>query len=417
MAKNKCHHILLRGVNKGKPCDKLKCKTHLSTLQAIKQVPLYLDLPTPIKTQIMNLCTSNNNKDIIMKHYNNIKKLDSSSSEYYKNQLFIDQALAIPWNKYYNILDQVSFTEQGIPHFINKLQSEFDKHIHGMDNIKNEIINHICKFISNPSCKNNVLALYGSAGVCKTKFIKVLSDVLNIPLKIISLGGKKDSSFLLGNGYVYVESHCGVIIQNIIDTNIMNPIMYFDELDKVSETNGGQDIFSVLSNVTDPTINDNFSDNYFRGLTVDLSKVFYIFTFNDISKINKVLLDRLNVIYVDNPTNKEKMVILEQYCLQDIIDNIGIKYTITFDQECFKSIIDYTNKNIDLKISSGIRESIRILEKILLEINKEQLIHPQQIIGNLHISFDIFNYYFNKLKSQFLYNQNENENHNHHMYI
>ena len=437
---NKCQYIFKKGNKKGKKCNKDNCNLHIFDIftpiqtKKTQEITLNVTLPSknvtlpsknneikikdkktcPIKDKILNLNTTTDNKNIIMNHYNNVKKLDNSTTEYYKNQMYIDNSISIPWNIYYNINDIIIQSKLSIKDFIINLKIEFDKEIYGMDNIKNEIINYICKFITNPSSEKNNLALYGNAGVCKTKFIKVLSRILNIPLKIISLGGIKDSSYLLGNGYVYVESSCGNIMQSIIDTKVMNPILYFDELDKVSENNGGQDIYSVISNLTDSTINSNFSDNYFRGMQFDLSKAFYIFTFNDISKINKVLLDRLNVIYVESPNISEKIIILEKYCLKDIIINIGIKPNIIFDKECYLTIIKYTDKQIDKTISSGIRESIRILEKILLEINKEIILEIFLHKDTININIDLFNKYFNKLEKQFIFQQSYNCDH---MYI
>jgi ATP-dependent Lon protease len=222
----------------------------------------------------------------------------------------------------------------------------------------------------------------------------------------VSLAGAKDSSYFLGHNFTYVESNYGVIIQSIIDSKIMNPILYFDELDKVSNSDTGKDIYSVLSNLTDPTVNSKFTDHYFRGIDFDLSKVFYVFTFNDISKIDKVLLDRLNIIYVKTPKKKEKCKILENYCLKDLLSNIGIKNKIIFDSECYSHLVNYTEMIIDTKVSSGIRESIRILEKILLEINKEILceILPENMMSNceIKVSYNTYIKYFNKLKSQFL---------------
>ena len=378
-----------------------------------------------VKQKILDLDTSIENKTTIMKHFLNIKKLDVNTSEYYKNQLYIDQSILIPWNKYYNIRDKIGIHSNPtlsqhvsdkilIKEFIEGIKTDFDNSIHGMENVKNEIINYICKFITNPQSQKNNIALYGSAGVCKTKFITVLAKALNIPLRIISLGGMKDSSYLLGHSQTYQDSKCGIIIQSIIESQIMNPILYFDELDKVSNGELGQDIFSVLSNITDPTINCNFKDRYFSNLSIDLSKVFYIFTFNDISKINKVLLDRLNVIYVENPSKKDKLTILKNYCLNDILQNIGITEDINFEDECYRTIIDYTEKQIDSRVSSGIRESNRILEKILLEINKEILLNTFDTTNSL-ITSTQFTKYFNKLKGQFIFLENNDPPP--HMYI
>jgi len=343
----RCHYIFKKGLYKDKKCNVISCKLHINKITKIDKTPIglikmeivkekpqliekiitkRLQNEETIKEKILQLDTSIENKTAIMKHYQSIKKLDYNTSEYYKNQLFIDQTLTIPWNKHYNIRNFIGLkklkeikeeeTEYNrneklifnnvenkilIKNFIEKIKEEFNNEIHGMDNIKNEIINYICKFITNPYSEKNNIALYGSAGVCKTKFVKILSNILGLKMKIISLGGMKDSSYLLGHHFTYQESQCGIITQSIIESKIMNPIIYFDELDKVSSGQNGQDIYSVLANITDPTVNCNFKDHYFTHLNIDLSKVFYVFTFNDISKINKILLDRLNVIYIENP--------------------------------------------------------------------------------------------------------------------
>jgi ATP-dependent Lon protease len=343
---NNCNYFFKKGINKGKKCNLTKSHksyhkiiiTKLKDSISIDSIKLpnskdnikssnketVLSKLSLLKQRILDLDTTLENKSVIMKHYKNLKKLDSSTSEYYKNEIFIDHALSIPWNNYYNIHNRIK-DDESVKTFINNIKLEFDKYIYGMENVKNEIINYVCKFITNPNSEKNNIALYGNAGVCKTKFIKILSNILKLPVKIISLGGAKDSSYFLGHNFTYVESNYGIITQSIIDSKVMNPILYFDELDKVSLSEIGKDVYSVLSNLTDSTVNSNFTDHYFRGMSFDLSKVFYVFTFNDINKIDKVLLDRLNVIYVETPTRKEKVIILSEYCLFDIIKNIGIK--------------------------------------------------------------------------------------------
>lgn len=442
-----CKYIFKKGNRKGQACGEIKCQLHHLNMpqnplidnsspqshgnskkelellaekgsEIEKSVKKRLINDENVKQKILDLETSIDNKKCIMKQFLNIKKLDINTSEYYKNRVYIDQALLIPWNKYYNIRDQIGINRHYftldehirdkilVKNFIENIKKELDESIFGMENVKNEIINYVCKFITNPHSQKNNIALYGSAGVCKTKFIKVLSKALNLPLKIISLGGMKDSSYLLGHSQTYQDSKCGIVIQSIIESKIINPILYFDELDKVSNSEYGQDIYSVLSNLTDPTINSNFKDRYFSNLSLDLSKVFYVFTFNDISKINKVLLDRLNVVYVSNPTKKEKVTILKNYCLQDIKENVGIPLEIDFDNDCYSIVIDYTDKNIDSRVSSGIRESMRILEKVVLEINKEILLNNFDT-HKLTINIKEFTQYFNKLKSQFIFTESD----------
>lgn len=365
-----------------------------------------------LREQILNLQTSDINKSVIFKHYNNMKRSDSNSTEYYKNQLFVDASLSYPWKHFYNINNIIN--KIGIKEFISNLKTKFDNEIFGMDSVKNEIINVVCKFITNPHSNRNNIALYGPAGVGKSKFIKILSEILQIPMKTISLGGIKDSSFFLGHGYVYVESGPGKIIQNIIDSKICNPIMYFDELDKVSETDNGKDIFSFLCYLTDPTQNTDFSDHYFYGMHFDLSKVFYVFTFNDITKIDKILLDRLNIIKIESPSDNDIIHIIEQHCVPEIIKNIGIKQNIVLGKNNIKFIINHCKNSINKHITSGIREYYRIIEKILLELNKILLLYPETICkelfnnssnSSIHINEELFINLFNTIKNQININE------------
>jgi len=376
-----------------------------------------------IREKILKLPTNDMNKSVIFKHYNNMKRTDSNSTEYYKNQLFVDMSLSYPWSKYYNINNSINnsinetttTTTTTTNIFLENIKQRFDNEIQGMDSVKNEILNVICKFITNPTSNRNNIALYGPAGVGKSKFIKVLSDILGLPMKTISLGGIKDSSFFLGHGYVYVESGPGKILQNIIDSKIENPIIYFDELDKVSETDNGKDIFSFLCYLTDPTQNNSFSDHYFYGMNFDLSKVFYVFTFNDKSKIDKILLDRLNIIKVSNPNDQEIVKILQNHCIPEIIKNIGIRLEIIFSNESINYIIDYCKGFINKSITSGIREYYRIIEKILLELNKSILMNNNLIQDTIIIQDDIFIKLFTSIQSQ-LNNENENSSYSH-MYL
>jgi ATP-dependent Lon protease len=332
-----------------------------------------MNVPTQdiIKQRIMSLDTSTDNIKVILKHYNNMKRLDVNSTEYYKNQVFVDLCLSYPWNKHFDIQKALQYTQ--IPNFITQFKQKLDEEIYGMENVKEEIVNLVCKMISNPLSTRNCIALHGAAGIGKSKFISVLSQVLGIPMQVISLGGIKDSSFFLGHGYVYVESGPGKILQNVIYSQINNPIIYFDELDKVSETDNGKDIYSFLCYLTDPTQNQSFTDHYFYGMKFDLSKVLYVFTFNDINKIDKILLDRLNVVHVQTPNNNEIIHILRDYCIPEIKKNIGISIPVTVSDEQIKYIVNNVH-NFDKKQSSGIREYYRLIEKVLLHVNKQILL-------------------------------------------
>lgn len=410
-----CKYVYKKGSKKGTFCNK-SCKNDEYCSFHLKNNTKNSNIQSDsLKDKILNLETSHENKKVILKHYTNLKRLDPNSTEYYKNQIFIDLSLSYPWSKSYNINDLLINIK--IKDFIEFMYTEFDKHIYGMNNVKNELINIICKFITNPLNNKNNIALYGKAGVGKTKFIKILSQILGIPMKVISLGGIKDSSFFLGHGYVYVESGPGKIIQNLIDAQVNNPIIYFDELDKVSQTENGKDVFSFLTFLTDHTQNHHFTDHYFYGMKFDLSKVFYVFSFNDITKIDKILLDRLNLIHVDTPDDKNVCYILNKYCIPEILDNIGIKYNIQFTNNNLLKIIKFCDNYVDKNVSSGIREYYRFVEKILLEFNKNILLEKIKINADFILNDSLFTTYFDIVKKTYIQYDNNFPNSLYHLYI
>ncbi len=373
-----CKHVYKRGSKKGSRCTNQSldnsdfCKNHFKEPEQLFKVSSRAFIEETLRQKILALPTSVENKSVIMKHYYNMKRVEQNSTEYYKNQMFVEQALQYPWSNYFDMKEFIQGID--VKSFIMYVKESLDREIYGMNHVKDEIVNIVCKLITNPTSNRNNIALYGPAGVGKSKFIKVLSNVLGLPMKVISLGGIKDSSFFIGHGYVYVESGPGKILQNIIDAKVSNPIIYFDELDKISETDSGKDIYSFLSYLTDSTQNSEFTDHYFYGMKFDLSKVFYVFTFNDINKVDKVLLDRLNVIHVGAPSEEEMVHILQKYCVPDILQNTGIQHKVFFTTEQVQTVITMSKTSVDATVSSGIRESFRILEKIILSVNKDILL-------------------------------------------
>ena len=170
--------------------------------------------------------------------------------------------------------------------------------------------------------------------------------------------------------------------------------------------------------MTDPTQNNKFSDHYFYGMEFDLSKVFYVFTFNDINKIDKILLDRLNIIRVDTPSDDDIIQIVENHCIPEIIINIGIKKSIEFNRNNIRYIIDYCKDFINKTITSGIREYYRVIEKIFLELNKKVLFNPEDYSDELIvINESLFKKLFDNIKGQLYCTQEDSFNIASHMYI
>ena len=207
--------------------------------------------------------------------------------------------------------------------YLTEAQQHLDKVIYGQQETKRHIIEILAKMITNPKTMGSVFAIQGDAGTGKTTLIKDgLSEVFGLPFIFISLGGAQDRPFLSGSNYVYEGSACGKILQSLKQSQCMNPIFYFDELDKVSNTDKGQEIINMLIHLTDYTQNNHFMDDYMDGIVIDLSRATFIFSFNDKLKISPILLDRMEIIKFHPYTLTEKKHIANTFLLPNIIKNI-----------------------------------------------------------------------------------------------
>jgi len=202
-------------------------------------------------------------------------------------------------------------------------------------------------------------------GIGKTSLIKEgLSKALQIPFGFIALGGASDGSFLEGHSYTYEGSTYGKIAEVLIKTKCSNPIIFFDELDKVSLTKKGEEIVGILTHLTDPSQNEKFNDKYFGEIDLNLSKSLIIFSYNDDSAINPILKDRLITIKVDGYKRSEKIIIAKNYLIPQIYKTYGFTNSdIILSDKMIELIIDQVTEE------QGVRNLKRGLECIISWIN------------------------------------------------
>jgi hypothetical protein len=187
------------------------------------------------------------------------------------------------------------------------------------------------------------------------------------PFSFIALGGSANGSTIEGHSYTYMNSTWGKIVEILMDSKCMNPIIYIDELDKVSKTEHGKEIIGILTHMIDSTQNDSFQDKYFSGIDIDLSKALFIFSYNDPEQIDRILLDRIHRIKFDNLTLEDKMVIVRDYILPEINDKMGFDNVVNLDDHLIQYIIEnYT-------LEPGVRKLKEILFDMYGEINLEIL--------------------------------------------
>jgi len=297
--------------------------------------------------------------------------MDTSSGEYSKMDQWINGLIKIPFNKYIDlpINDNSSIDEKKV--FLKNTHDILNKAIYGHKDAKSHILQVIGKWIKNPQSSGNILALQGPMGNGKTTLVKEgIAKAINRPFAFIALGGASDGSFFDGHNFTYEGSRWGRIIDILIQSKCMNPVIYFDELDKVSDTNKGQEIIHLLTHLTDLSQNDKFQDNYFSGINLDLSKVLFIFSFNDESKIDPILKDRMYVINTKGFKTDDKIKIANDYLLPELLDTFKYHNNIKFDVDLIKYIIDNFTGH-----EEGVRNLKRCLETIISKVNMYELLY------------------------------------------
>jgi len=206
---------------------------------------------------------------------------------------------------------------------MERAKTTLDGAVYGLEDAKMQILQMMGQWVTNPTAVGTAIAIKGPMGTGKTTLVKEgISKVMNRPFAFIALGGATDSAFLEGHGYTYEGSNWGKIVDMLIQCKTMNPVIYFDELDKVSETPKGEEIIGILMHLTDIAQNQHYHDKYFSNIDFDLSKALFIFSYNDESKVNPILRDRMYRIETTGYSTKQKVTIARDYLISTIESNV-----------------------------------------------------------------------------------------------
>tara|TARA_R110002074_G_scaffold366297_1_gene540202 strand:+ start:107 stop:2698 length:2592 start_codon:yes stop_codon:yes gene_type:complete len=286
-----------------------------------------------------------------------------------------------------------------ISFYMEDVNRELNKSVHGHEKAKRQISRIIGQWI-NGEKSGYCFGFEGPPGIGKTSLAKkgianCLKDEYgdSRPFSFIAVGGSANGSTLEGHNYTYVGSTWGRIVDILIDSKCMNPIIFIDELDKISKTEHGRELIGILTHLIDPTQNDSFQDKYFSGIDLDLSKVLFIFSYNDAELIDRILLDRIHRIKFNHLSLDEKLVICKNYILPEIYKKMGFENIINIDDDVIKYIIKtYTNE-------SGVRKLKELLFDIFGEINLELLTNMEHIT-TIPVTITIDNIKSNYLKDR-----------------
>lgn len=336
----------------------------------------------PLKYKILESNIDNQLKARLLQKAKQFELLNPMQSEYFKFKNYFDSILSIPFGKMSHLPVKNKDGIDKIRIFIQDIKNKLDNCIYGQELAKENLLQIICKKITNPIGGGNIIGLCGPPGIGKTSIIKNgLSKALNMPFGFISLGGSAHAHTLEGFDFTYSNAKWGSIVNILIENKCLNPIIFFDELDKISTTREGEEIISILIHLTDSTQNNSFTDKYFSEIEFDLSKAILIFSFNDAEKINPILRDRINIINLEGFNIEEKIKIAKDFVLKRLYQNIGFdKDKIIIPDETLRVIVStYCPEK-------GIRKLEKCLETLIMKIN---LFDMTKDIKNLTINGDV----------------------------
>ena len=360
-----------------------KMKKHFLSLEEVEQdniLKLEEEIKTlnneivPLRYQLLKCPMDIKVKAVAIKKLNSLESMDSNGNEYYKLKSYVEGLMQIPFGKYQHLPITKLNNPSEITDYMLKCSGILDRAVYSHQKAKSQILQIVGKWISNPQSKGSVFSIMGPMGNGKTTLVKEgIAKMINRPFEFISLGGATDSSLLDGHSYTYEGAIPGRIVEILKKSRFMNPVIYFDELDKVSNTPKGDEIINLLIHLTDFSQNDRFMDKYYSDIPLDLSQALFIFSLNNMENVNPILRDRMMMIQTGKLLLEDKIKVSQDYIIPKILLDIGIKKEdIIFSEEVIQFCINNYSKE------DGVRNLKRTYETLLEKLNILRLLQVQE---------------------------------------
>ena len=354
--------------------DNLSFEEQTKVLKEVEEINKINIVQKPYRLTLLESDIPIHLKSVALNKISSLRHMEPGNGEYYKIKNWVDTFMQIPFNRYRSLPLTIDDGIEQCHEYMAQSKHVLDTAVYGLNDAKLQIMQMIGQWISNPSAIGTAIAIKGPMGTGKTTLVKEgISKILNRDFAFIALGGATDSSFLEGHSYTYEGSTWGKIVDILVKTKSMNPVIYFDELDKISDTPKGDEIAGILTHLTDTTQNSQFHDKYFSEIDFDLSKCLFIFSYNDESKVNPILLDRMYKIQTKGYEKKDKRIISKDYLIPKIVEQVNFKpEDIIIPDETIDYIVEnYTDSE------SGVRNLKRCLEIIYTKLNLYRLMKPE----------------------------------------
>lgn len=353
--------------------EKLDTEQQKKIIKELREINKVTRVEKPYRMTLLESNIPVRFKAAAMKKINTIRNMDPGSGEYYKNKQWIDAFMRIPFDKFDKLPISIDDGIEKCHEFMENARKILDSAVYGLNDAKMQIMQMTGQLITNPKSIGCAIGIYGPPGTGKTSLIQDgIAKILGRKTVFIGLGGVKDSSKLTGHSITYEGSVWGDIIQGLLNCDSSSPVFVFDEVDKLSQTQQGEEITGVLTHLIDTTQNNKFHDNYFSEIEFDLSKCLFIFSYNDESLVNPILRDRMYRIKTDGYDEKQKTVISTNYLLPKIREQVKFNNDdiIIPDSAIHYMIEKYCEKE------DGVRNLKRCLEIIHTKLNLYRLMKP-----------------------------------------
>ena len=310
---------------------------------------------------------------------------------------WVKDVLQIPFKKAKKLPITLENSAKEISNYLDTVKEKLDAAIYGQDAAKEEIVDYIARLISNPTSKGSILALTGERGTGKTRLVrKGIAAALQRPFHVINLGGMNDVHLLSGHDLTYTGAKYGRLSQILIQSQCENPVVYLDELDKVqSGSDKGMEIFRVLTHILDSEQNHEFFDEYFSNVKLDLSKILFVASLNEIESIEPILRDRLKLISIKDLDATAKLNISDKYMIPELCQEMAFpRETIDIPEATIRHIIGKTEepgcRNLKRKWETILQKlnTQRITESGMFSIGKKPIVITSSVADDLLKSFD-----------------------------
>jgi ATP-dependent Lon protease len=344
-------------------------------LEALEKRSEYAKKEEPLMFRLLQMKLTPDTMAMVMARYNALNTMDVSTGEYYKLRAWMEKLVSMPLGIYKDMPVRLEDGQDSCGPFMSKARKCLDEAIYGQEDAKLQIMQFIASKIANPTASGLSLLLMGPPGIGKTSLIKNgIAKALEWPFQFISLGGDSDSTTYTGHQFVYEGSHCGRIANCLAQAKSMSMVLMFDELDKISATPKGEEIQNLLVHMTDPVQNMEFEDKYLSGIPLDLSRAMLVFSGNDLSKIDKILLDRMVVVQLAGYQAKDKISIAEQFLLPGALREVNLMEKVAISRDILQHIIEEYAKD-----ETGVRELKRCIEQIVQRINMLRMFNVKEL--------------------------------------